>query len=556
MYHLATPDEVLKLIDFSQPIAFDTETINLYGRPRLAQFYQQHWEEAQLIEWPDMDILPILSALNANNTPILTQYGTYDHSVIQDHIYRNWVPNNPVDTFYLARLKYPRLEANSLDELVRVITNRDPYATYGLDKKALQKSDWSASILTNDQLMYAALDVTEIFKVYEDVKDFETDISYRLDMIAVKKALHFQRNGFPVLEDVVRKLFRDNEEAYKSMGMTINVNSWQQVRPYVNLDASDALALTTASLQGNTRAAEVLKARRLLKQNTFLQKFLTEDGRIYGHFAPSARSGRFTCSEQNLQQLPRKLKGVFGFREDDGRVLLYSDYPQLELRTIAAITQERKLIELFKSGGDPHGYVAEILFGANWTPDDRQVTKTYNFNLLYCGGAAMIQSIFIQQSSMLRDLELIKREVRLWKNAWPAIRNWQEEVVRSHRRGSLKSTPLGRRYIGKLLTDHANIENQGFGAEIAKLAMHYMYDGLTEHGALLCNFIHDSYLIEMERDEAKNRKVAKLVKEAMQEAWFEGCKAVAVQDIPMPAEVTCGFNWGDIEAGKYLFKEA
>jgi DNA polymerase-1 len=89
-----------------------------------------------------------------------------------------------------------------------------------------------------------------------------------------------------------------------------------------------------------------------------------------------------TSNDENLQQIPRALKDIFGYPKDAGRVLIYSDYAQVELRTICAILQVKLMEQMFREGVDLHGYVASILFGEDWTKDDRQVTKTYNFNLL------------------------------------------------------------------------------------------------------------------------------------------------------------------------------
>ena len=555
MYEFTNFNELRAKLNNGQPIAFDTETVKFYGRIRLAQFYQQDWDRVCFVEWPNTaELIVFLTELKSRDIKPILQNVSYDVSTIQDQAGARWQPEEFEDTFYLARLAYPHLESFSLDDLMTVVLGYDPYAKHNLDKAKLQKSDWGAAVLKDEQLMYAAIDVYHLLDVYDAVKEFEADISYKLDILSLKHALDFQRNGMPVLRDKVHEKYSENLAEIKKINLPINPNSYVQVRPYVGTDNSDALGLGLEAINGNTRAADVLAARRLIKQNSFLDKFESDDGRIYGKFAPSARSGRFTCKDQNLQQLPRKLKGVFGVDDDGDRVLLYADYPQLELRTIAAIAEERKLIELFKHGGDPHGEVAALLFGRDWTKDDRQITKTYNFNLLYVGGAGMVQSIFIKDQGLFRELEVIRKDTRKWKSAWPAIARWQEDVIKSHRRGALRKTPLGRRYRGARVTDHANIENQGFGGEIAKLALHYMYPHLKEHGAMLCNFIHDSYIVEMDRDESVNRHVAKIMKEAMIEAWHEGCKMVRVKDIPMPAEVACGFNWGDIEQDKVLFK--
>ena len=84
--------------------------------------------------------------------------------------------------------------------------------------------------------------------------------------------------------------------------------------------------------------------------------------RVIGKFKPSARSGRFTSDKENLQQIPRALKGIFGFDSESDRTLIYSDYAQLELRTICAILGVKLMESLFRDGEDLHGYVAKALF--------------------------------------------------------------------------------------------------------------------------------------------------------------------------------------------------
>lgn len=561
MYRITTLEEVQSLISVDTELGVDTETIGLYGKIRTIQFYQRHWPEALIVENPN----PILLYAMFKQTEQVThvyQAVNYDTSTYQTQMGSRYQPENWEDTLLLSRLALPHLTSFSLDDVMEAVLGFDPYKRHGINKPEMQKMKWDVPTLTDKQLTYAAIDVYYLLDVFDNVKEFVGDISYKIDKAAMKRALDFQNNGLPVVQDRLSDLHRANQKLIDSLNMPINPNSYQQVRKYLDLppdESSDGLviaeiALTSKDKEQAAKARAIREWKKADKLNSFLRKFQTDEGRIYGRFAPTARSGRFTCKDQNLEQLPRKSKGCFGFTPGEGRVLLYSDYAQLELRTIAAITRERVLVDLFKSGGDPHAYVAEALFGPNWTKDDRQVVKTYNFNLLYVGGAGMVQSIFMKDHFIYRDIDVIRRDARKWKQAWPAIAAWQQEVIRSHRRGSLRQTPLGRRYLGKRVTDHANIENQGFGADIAKLAMHYMYDDITAEGAMMDNFIHDSYILEMEQDETANRKVAKIMKEAMQEAWFEGCKSVPVKDIPMPVDVMCGYNWGDIEEGDYLFK--
>ena len=95
-----------------------------------------------------------------------------------------------------------------------------------------------------------------------------------------------------------------------------------------------------------------------------------------------------------------------------------------------------------------------------------------------------------------------------------------------------------------MMTDQLNIENQGTGAEVAKLAKHYMYSDLVANDCYLMNFIHDSYIVDAPHDEGIIETVSIRMAEAMKEAWTEVSKQCKVKDIPMPVQVLGGYNRG------------
>jgi DNA polymerase-1 len=248
---------------------------------------------------------------------------------------------------------------------------------------------------------------------------------------------------------------------------------------------------------------------------------------------------------------------VFGYDPEDGRCFVYSDYSQLELRGITAITGEKAMEVLYRAGQDLHDYTAEMLFGKDFTKTDRQIAKTCNFNLLYGGSAGVLGTILLKQTGIILPHFKLEQLARRWKSLYKTIAEWQEKGVRNWRAGRLGSTPFGRRYLGKLMTDQLNIENQGFGAEVAKLAMHYMKPKLDElEDVKLVNFIHDSYILDCPTDPAVYEPAASIVANCMQEAWFEATKSVAVKDLPMPVNAYVGYNWGAIEAGDYFYDYA
>ncbi len=535
-------------ININKPLAFDTETIGLYGRIRLAQFYQEGWDAVHLVNNPN----PFELAALLSNVEFIAHNAHYDITTIQANTTSRWIPSKFEDTLYLARLKFYKEEAFSLDKVMEYVLQRDVYAEQGIDKKVWQDSDWSAMVLCNQQKTYAATDVYYLLDVYNAVKDYADNTSYRLDKLFIQYALDFQNNGMPVIAEAVQKQYADNLKAIEEIGVKINVNSYQQVRPYIGSTMSDDLGLAKLALQGNVKADNVRKARKLIKQNSFLNKFDVDSGYIYGKFTPSARSGRSTCKDQNLQQLPRKLKHIFGYELDGDKVFIYSDYKQLELRTICAITGELRMAKLLRDNEDVHDFTAKMLFGENFTPEQRQIAKTANFGLLYGAGVDTFLSILIKLANlMLAETAGVAIKKR-WLNLWPSIKAWQDSGMQAWRRKEAWQTPFGRKYIAKLATDQLNIMNQGFGAEVAKLAMHYMFidPEFADTGLKLNNYIHDSYIFTCANDEQLYKPAADLIARSMQKAWFEALavgKDLKIRDLPMPVDVFVGFNWGSIE---------
>jgi len=529
------------------PLFFDTETAGLYGEIMLAQFFQEDWQEVLLVKRPDIEELAAL----LQDRHLVIHNASYDISTIQANLGRYWAPELFDDTFLLSKLHYYEHAKFSLDAVFTYALGTDPYDDQDLDKKVLQKSKWNKE-LTHDQLIYAATDVYYMPQVWQQVLDMREDYNYRLDILTLKYCLDFQNNGMPVDMKLLKEKENANKARIDEIALPINANSYKQVREYIDSDQSDALGLTMLALNGNTRAAAVQETRKLVKQNSFLTKFTTSDSRIYGKFLPSTRSGRLASKDQNLQQIPRNLKGVFGYTEKDNKVLVYSDYAQLELRCICTIANEQRMEKLFCDGEDLHEYTAKMLFGEDFTKTQRQVAKTANFGLLYGAGTNVFGQILLKLAGLqLTEAELAKVKTQ-WRGLWTSIARWQDKGISDWRNGLPSATPLGRRYTANMLTDQLNIQNQGFGAECAKLALHYMMPKLPK-GVKMLNFIHDSYILECNNDEQVYKSVCTLLADSMKKAWFESISCTAIPDLPMPVECFVGLNWGTIE-DDYIYK--
>lgn len=544
MFKLVTDSELLANIDPTKPLFADTETDGFYGKIMLVQCMQEGWDTVLMVRKPE-DI----TMLTLMKNHFVMHNAHYDISTVQQVITKRFVPKHFDDTLLLARIRWPEKQTFTLDDVLLYTLGHDPYVEAGLDKKTLQKSKWSAAKLTQDQLLYAALDVYHMPALWAQCAPHLDDFNYKLDILTLKHCLEYQWNGMPVNKENWALKKNGLEEAIAEANCPINVNSYMQVRKYIGEDKSDDEALSFFSSKGNEKAVEVKAVRRLKKLLSFVDKYAASA--IYGKFAPSARSGRMTCKDQNLQQIPRALKSLFGYTPGCGRVLIYADYAQLELRTICAITKCTAMEQLFREGKDLHGFTAEMIYGKGWTKKDRQTAKGYNFCLLYGGGINMVITYMLKSMGIALEESQVNRDRRKWRNLWREIYAWQQKGIRDFTIGRLGSTPLGRKYKAKMMTDQLNIENQGAGADVTKLALHYFSQRKAEDDRLdevyINNVIHDSFILTAPEEPAIHQHAAHVLAQCMQEAWFEASKSFDTKDLPMPVTVAVDYNWADCD---------
>lgn len=541
-YRLALLGDVFDLVDNEKPLAIDFETDGLYGTIEMVQFYQAHWDEAILVVRPHL--LTLSSLLHTNH--IVAHNLSYEISTFQcqaDKVIAKLVTSGLTisridDTLLASKLQFYTKEKFSLDQCYIHAFTQDIYSKEGLSKKDNQKADWTNP--TEDMLRYAAIDVFYLLDLYDATEEARNSESYKLTLEATLEAFKFQLNGLPLNVEKAVAQHTANYAKLVANLLPINVNSWQQVRKYIDEDESDALALIKYGLAGNDKAAEVLKARKLLKQNSFINKFIDEakEDRIYGKFTFTTLSGRSNCKAQNLQQIPRTLKTLF--EPKAGRVFVISDFSQLELRYACAVSGDSRMYEAFMQDLDLHQYTADLM----GVP--RQQAKTCNFNLLYGGSANMLQTIFYKEGVEV-DIAKVRMLKQSWHSTYPTLTLWQNKIIEGWRHGATNSTVLGHKFKAKLYTDALNLPIQGGAADIAKLAMCRMLREIKN--AELCNFVHDSYIFEMDNNANDYMTVCKQVAEAMQSAWFDLVKYTKFPDLKMPVDVMVGKSWGDLDYG-------
>lgn len=285
-----------------------------------------------------------------------------------------------------------------------------------------------------------------------------------------------------------------------------------------------------------------------------LQKLIASDGRIHTTFHQAVTAtGRLSSSEPNLQNLPirteagRKIREAF--EADNGYLFAAFDYSQIELRIVASISGDVKMIRAFERGDDIHTLTAAEIGGVN--PDKvthkmRRAAKAVNFGVIYgMSATGLAESVGISRG---RSKEFIDN----YFDHFQGVKKYIESVTDFARRRGYVETLLGRRrYLPDIKSTSFNLRQaaermainmpvQGTAADIVKLAMIAVDKKIKgKYGAdeaRLLLQVHDELLFEIKKD--KMEEITPIIKEEME-------KVFALR-VPLVVDVKTGKNWGEL----------
>ncbi len=280
---------------------------------------------------------------------------------------------------------------------------------------------------------------------------------------------------------------------------------------------------TLATLEGkHPIITDILSWRESTKlKGTYLDALpnhiVAETGRIHTHFHQLvAATGRLASSDPNLQNIPvrseagRKIRKAFVPRK--GFTLLSCDYSQIELRVMAALSQDATMIEAFQNDADIHTITAAKVFVVepeNVTSDMRRTAKMVNFGIIYGISAfGLSQRLAIPRTDAANIIEAYFRE-------YPAIRQFMDRTVNEAREAGYVETISGRRrYFPDLNSGNQNLRGiaeraaintpiQGTAADMIKLAMIRIATLLREksYQSKMLLQVHDELVFDLALDE-------------------------------------------------------
>ncbi|MCP4552474.1 MAG: hypothetical protein GY834_10645 [Bacteroidetes bacterium] len=539
------------LITNNKPVFVDTETTieegktdgGLYGKIRLVQLYQEHWEKAIII---DCYFIPLGAVLNfLYHYHLIFYNAAYDLHTINLITSLCWYPEKVDDCLYLSRLKYNTYSKFSFYDSLEYAGLADS-TIQAIDKKKAQKSDWSGP-LTEEQLIYASIDVIYLEPLYNKVKEFIKDTIYRLDIKNLEIAVNYTRNGMPVNQKTVTILKKDylNRLEIALPQIPIKPRSYVKCSKYLGTSSSDDATLQDLIYKGNKKAWLIKEARHCYKSLEYLNSY--DRPIIKGFFQPCAAvTGRFACDggdsfdHANMQQIPHKLYSVL--EAPEGKVFVYKDYSGLELRMAVAYTGEPTMYKMFQEGKDLHAETAKYIFNKQEISDEeRAIAKELNFSLIYGAGLKTVMATLRSKAGIYLEFQEVKTLVTKWFDMYPYFREWHN--MHKHNfdvYGYMDiQTALGRLIRTYRLTDSLNFPIQGSSTEVTKVSLAMLFTEFPD--AYLVNTVHDSNTLLTDEDKAEmwgNR-----LDKCMLDAWQYVTRDLTISDIIMPPGIKVGKIW-------------
>jgi DNA polymerase-1 len=483
-----------------------------------------------------------------------------------------------MDTAIMAYLLNPSESNYDLDRVLKKylkvdVPSYEEVFGKGRDKKKLEEI--GEDILAD----YICSRCVHLFDLREKLMNFIEEMDMKrllleIEMPLVEVLKSMEVSGFTLDKEVLKELsqkINDRiaeilDKIYKEAGYQFNVNSPKQLSEFLfeklNLPvikktktgySTDSEVLEQL-VPYNNIVNDIIEYRQLTKlKSTYIDGFLPlmdENNRVHSNFKQMVTStGRISSTEPNLQNIPireefgRQIRRAFIPRTKDGYIVS-ADYSQIELRVLAHVSGDEKLIESFMNNEDIHLRTASEVFKVPMekvTPEMRRAAKAVNFGIIYG----------ISDYGLSRDLKISRKEAKEYINnyfeRYKGVKEYIEKIVRFAKENGYVITIMNRRrYIPEInsrnFTQRSQAERlamnapiQGSAADIIKMAMVRVYNDLEKLKlkSKLILQVHDELVVDTYKDEVEI--VKKILKDNMEN--------VVQLKVPLVVEIGVGPNW-------------
>ncbi|NJC27457.1 DNA polymerase I [Neolewinella antarctica] len=590
-YHKVETSEeragLIKKLGEQKIYAFDTETTSIDPTQALLVGMSFSWAAGEAYYVPVPEDRAECEAIVAEFAPLLADPNTekvgqnlkYDMIVLER--YGAPVGGTLLDTMVMHYLIHPD-KRHSMDLLSEEYLNYKPIPIkelIGTGKKQLTMRD----VPVDKVVDYACEDADITMRLYyalwpeleeEGLVELYNTIEAPLIPVLVNIELAGVNLDAKFLEDysvVLTTQLKDIEkEIYAEAGSEFNIGSPKQIGeilfgrmeiPYKGSKTKTGQFKTDeATLQDV--AVEFPIVKKILKYRS-LSKLLgtyvdalpllvnPETGRIHSSFNQTiAATGRLSSSNPNLQNIPMRTPEGAEIRkafvpQDEDHVLLASDYSQIELRLVAALSGDEGMVNAFNEGRDIHTATAAIVFDVPFEEVDRtqrNQAKTINFAILYGAGS----------QRLMQELEISRQEasdlIKNYYERFAGLREFMKTSVETAKEEGYAMTLLGRKRTLRDINSRSSMSRalsermamntpiQGTAADMIKIAMIRIDKALRE-GKFKTRMIlqvHDELVFDTPKTEVD--QVKPMIERLMREA-------IPNLSVPIVVETDLGGNW-------------
>ena len=590
-YQSITGDLALKLfakvLMQQKSVCFDTETTGL--DPIIAELVgiAFSWEDHKgfYIPFPDnkQEAQKLIEQLKpffeAEHIQKIGQNLKYDIKVL--HKYNVTLKGPLFDTMIAHYLINPDMRHN-MDVLSETYLNYTPISITELIGKKGKNQLSMRDVTLEKQTEYAVEDADITLQLKEhfegELKDANTKKLFEeLEIPLVKVLAAMELEGINLDKDFLHSLTEAldkdiktlEQNIYKAAGEEFNIASPKQlgIILFEKLKLVDKPKKTKTGQYATSEdilsylakdheiIRNILDYRGLAKlKSTYVDalpnQVLEQTGRVHTDYMQTvAATGRLSSNNPNLQNIPirtergRQVRKAF-IPRNENYTLLAADYSQIELRVIAALSEEDNMISAFKNGEDIHASTASKVFNVplnEVSREQRGNAKTVNFGIIYG-----VSAFGLSNQTDLNRTEA-KELIDTYYETYPKLKAYISKQVDFARENGYVETVLGRRrYLKDINSRNAVVRSaaernavnapiQGSAADIIKIAMINIYNKLSEGNfkTKMLLQVHDELVFDVYKPELEDMK--SLIKSEMENAYQLA--------VPLDVDLDIGDNW-------------
>lgn len=468
------------------------------------------------------------------------------------------------DVMIAAYLLDPGRASYPIDFLAQVYLDVDAARSIpeGFDDAAFRTAENADFAARLAPVLRSKIRENQLEKIYADIEMPVIDVLIDIELVGMKvdgdSLVAFSKTITEDLAELSKKIFA-------IAGREFNIGSPKQVGEVfgeLNIDTGKKTATGQISTSHDVLvelaqtyeiAQLVIDYREMDKlKATYadaLPRMIRDDGRVHGCLNQTvAATGRLSSTEPNLQNIPVRTELGQEIRRafipEKGNKLISADYSQLELRILAHITQDPRMLEAYKNNEDIHAQTARLVFGATDEKDlkeKRRLAKIVNFGIAYA-----VEAFGLSQRVGISRAEA-RKVIDDYFATYKGIREYMDRTPQEAREKGFITSLFGRRRYFPSINDRnfsvrsraereaINMPIQGTASDIVKIAMIRVANALKKEKleTKMIMQVHDELLFEAPESEIE--AASALIKREMESA--------ATLDVPVTVELGVGDNW-------------